>query len=58
MPARSCNMSRVELYIESLASISGEPEGEGDADGIDCATVRKKSSMYCSEFGSYYDRLN
>lgn len=54
MPARSCNISRVELYIESLASISGEPEGEGDADGIDCATVRKKSSMYWSELGSYY----
>lgn len=55
MPARSCSMSRVEFWDESAASSSGEPDGDGDADGIDCATTRKKSSMYCSELGSYYE---
>lgn len=54
MPARSCSMSRVELGMESVdASRSGEGETDGDSDGMDCATDRKKSSMYCSDVGSY-----
>lgn len=34
--------------------MSGEVVGEGDDDGIDCATERKKSSMYCRDAGSYW----
>lgn len=28
--------------------------GDGDEEGMVWATVRKKSSMYCNEVGSYY----
>ena len=58
MPARSCSMSRVGfapsllmgslLFWEEGAGVSGV----GDV-GMVWATVRKKSSMYWSEWGSY-----
>lgn len=47
IPARSCSISRVEFCIGSVEdSPSGDVVGEGDDDGIDCATARKNSSMY------------
>src|SRR5271155_2690264 len=48
-------MSRAEPCIGStgIGSFSGEVDGDGDDDGIDCATPRKKSNMYCNDAGSY-----
>ena len=34
---------------------TGDAAGEGDEDGIVWATLRKNSSMYWREAGSYYD---
>jgi len=57
MPARSCSMSRAELAEGSVelagVSLVGEPRGEGEAEGIVCATERKNSSMYSRDLGSY-----
>ena len=36
-----------------MGSVSGDVVGEGEDDGIDCATPRKKSNMYWREAGSY-----
>jgi len=37
----------------AMGSFSGDVDGDGDDDGIDCATPRKKSNIYCNEAGSY-----
>lgn len=33
--------------------LGGSDDGEGVLEGIVCATLRKNSSMYCREAGSY-----
>lgn len=59
MPARSWSMSRAEPAIDdSMADVGcgvlgGSDDGEGVLEGIVCATLRKNSSMYCRETGSY-----
>lgn len=53
MPARSCNMSLADpCMVVSVEGVS--VVGDGDEDGMVWATVRKKSSMYCNEAGSYW----
>ena len=39
----------------ATGSFSCEADGDGEEDGIDCATPLKKSSMYWRLAGSYYD---
>ncbi len=62
IPARSCSISRAEpgtlaVSVELVADVSvGEGTGEGDEEGMVWATVRKKSSMYWREAGSYLCR--
>ena len=36
-----------------MGSFSGDPVGDGDEEGMDCATPRKKSNIYWREAGSY-----
>ena len=58
IPARSCSMSRAELdegSVDVPPASDGEPLGDGEPDGMVWATVRKNSSMYWSDCGSYYD---
>lgn len=61
IPARSCSTSGAGLGTASVtpAKISvGEATGDGEEDGMVWATLRKKSSMYWSEAGSYYELLD
>ena len=54
MPARSCSISFADPGI--LVSADGvSATGEEADEGIVWATVRKKSSMYWRDAGSYYD---
>ena len=60
MPARSWSISRAEPGAgtasrdeESLGDVSLVVLGGVKPDGIVCATLRKNSSMYCREVGSY-----
>jgi hypothetical protein len=46
----------VEPCIES-EDISRSCDADGE-DGIDCATERKKSSMYWRDAGSYYENIS
>ncbi|KAF4507448.1 hypothetical protein G6O67_006079 [Ophiocordyceps sinensis] len=53
MPARFEESSRHPGESTGIVSPSCDVAGDG-SDGNDCwATLRKKSSMYCSEAGSY-----
>lgn len=60
IPARSWSMSRAEPAIEdSMAEVGwgvlgGSDDGDGVLEGMVCATLRKNSSMYCREAGSYW----
>lgn len=56
IPARSCSTSGAGLGVASVVTAEfslGEATGDGEEDGMVWATLRKKSSMYCSEAGSY-----
>ena len=56
IPARSCSTSGAGLGIASVVTAEfsvGEAIGDGEEDGMVWATLRKKSSIYCSEAGSY-----
>jgi hypothetical protein len=52
MPARFA-VSSLDMVSDAILWVSGM-----DSDGIDSATSRKKSSMYCNAAGSNYDGIS